>query len=182
MGERELTVRQRHLVQRHLGLVRQIASNRRFRGRASPDELYSYGCDGLVSAAHDFPGGNFDAYAAPAIRVAIGRGLADLCPWGRWPTLTAWRVGRVLPAVGPARGLEDLTPDPHDEVGAVDDADQVAAALALLSGPQRALVADYYLHGVSQADIAQRLGCRENAVCHQIGRAVRRLRQRLQPV
>jgi len=87
--------------------------------------------------------------------------------------LSLWRRGRretTLPD-----GFDH--PDHRDDTAAFDDQDQLAQALALLPPKQRAVIVLRYYAGLSEAEIADVLGCAAGTVKSQTSKAMRTLRR-----
>lgn len=88
----------------------------------------------------------------------------------------AWRsVRRQWRGERPAADLPDR-PDPADPVGDVDRADAVLQALRTLPAAQRIVLVLRYWEGLSEAEIADRLGCSAGTVKSRASRAVSFLR------
>lgn len=68
-----------------------------------------------------------------------------------------------------------------DEVATYDDQDQLARALAVLPPRQRAVIVLRYYAGLSEAEIADTLGCATGTVKSQTSKAMQRLRRELVP-
>jgi RNA polymerase sigma-70 factor (sigma-E family) len=66
---------------------------------------------------------------------------------------------------------------PGDAEAAYDDQDQLARALAVLPPRQRAVVVLRYYEGLSEAEIADVLGCARGTVKSQAAKALRSLRR-----
>lgn len=83
-----------------------------------------------------------------------------------------------------AESLTDAPPDvaaPADEMARVEDRDRLAAALAGLPHRQRAVVVLRYWEDLSEAEVAQTLGCSPGTVKSQAARALAKLRAVLLP-
>ena len=84
-----------------------------------------------------------------------------------------------------ARSRESTMPDtfdvaaPGDASASYDDQDQLARALAVLPPRQRAVVVLRYYEGLSEAEIADVLGCARGTVKSQSSKALRTLRRAL---
>jgi RNA polymerase sigma-70 factor (sigma-E family) len=84
-----------------------------------------------------------------------------------------------------ARSRESRIPDtfdpaaPGDASASYDDQDQLARALAVLPARQRAVVVLRYYEGLSEAEIAEVLGCARGTVKSQASKALRTLRRAL---
>ena len=70
-------------------------------------------------------------------------------------------------------------PAPGDAAAAYDDQDQLARALAVLPPRQRAVIVLRYYEGLSEAEIADELGCARGTVKSQAAKALRTLRSAL---
>ena len=84
-----------------------------------------------------------------------------------------------------AHSRESLVPDTFDIAAlgdasaSYDDQDQLARALAVLPPRQRAVVVLRYYEGLSEAEIAEELGCARGTVKSQAAKALRTLRRAL---
>ena len=78
------------------------------------------------------------------------------------------------------RPREQARPDPEAEDHATDPVDDLADVLAGLPFRQRAAVVLRFYGGLSQAEIADQLGCRPGTVGSLIHRALKRLRTTLE--
>jgi len=114
---------------------------------------------------------------------------ALLTTWQRWSTLRDQKAGeaytrRVVVTTyvswrrafheRPTQTVPDLAAD--DLVGRAELRHDVAAALALLSPRQRAVIALRYLDQLTEAETAAALGCSIGTVKTQAARAIARLR------
>jgi len=68
-----------------------------------------------------------------------------------------------------------------DETASYDDQDQLARALATLPPRQRAVIVLRFYAGLSEAEIAETLGCAPGTVKSQASKAMQRLRRELTP-
>jgi RNA polymerase sigma-70 factor (sigma-E family) len=68
---------------------------------------------------------------------------------------------------------------PGDRLATYDDQDELAGALALLPPRQRAVIVLRYYEGLSEAEIAEVLGCARGTVKSQAAKAMRTLRRAL---
>jgi RNA polymerase sigma-70 factor (sigma-E family) len=68
-----------------------------------------------------------------------------------------------------------------DETASYDDQDQLARALAVLPPRQRAVIVLRFYAGLSEAEIAETLGCAPGTVKSQSSKAMLRLRRELMP-
>jgi RNA polymerase sigma-70 factor (sigma-E family) len=89
--------------------------------------------------------------------------------------LSWWRARRRESAIPEAFDAAD----PGDAAAAYDDQDQLARALAVLPPRQRAVVVLRYYEGLSEAEIADVLGCARGTVKSQAAKALRTLRRAL---
>jgi RNA polymerase sigma-70 factor (sigma-E family) len=69
-----------------------------------------------------------------------------------------------------------------DDTASYDDQDQLARALAVLPARQRAVIVLRFYAGLSEAEIADALGCAPGTVKSQASKAMQRLRRELVPV
>ncbi|MEX2275004.1 MAG: SigE family RNA polymerase sigma factor [Actinomycetota bacterium] len=83
-----------------------------------------------------------------------------------------WR--RYLPRVAPSSGQVDPS-------GGVDDRDMIWRALSTLPARQRACLVLRYYEGLSEAEIADVLGCTPGTVKSQTHKALKNLRKEVQP-
>ena len=91
--------------------------------------------------------------------------------------LSAWR--RSKRETGLPDGFDVVTRT--DETASYDDQDQLARALAVLPPRQRAVIVLRFYAGLSEAEIADVLGCAPGTVKSQASKAMQRLRRELTP-
>jgi RNA polymerase sigma-70 factor (sigma-E family) len=91
--------------------------------------------------------------------------------------LSGWRRARRETGLPVAFDVADRT----DSTASFDDQDQLARALAVLPPRQRAVIVLRYYAGMSEAEIAQTLGCATGTVKSQASKAMQRLRHELAP-
>ena len=164
----------RHLIERHLPLVRAIAG--RYAGAGEPlEDLVQVGAIGLIKAADRFDdrhGTPFPAYAAPFIVGEIRHHLRDRC--------APVRVPRRLQAEGLRVTAVEL--DEAAEPTASDHAvDRLAlgAAVRALAPRERRLVLLRFVGDLSQAQIASRTGISQVHVSRTLRGALNRLHEQL---
>jgi len=68
-----------------------------------------------------------------------------------------------------------------DATASYDDQDELARALAVLPARQRAVIVLRFYTGMSEAEIAETLGCAPGTVKSQASKAIQRLRRELTP-
>ena len=89
--------------------------------------------------------------------------------------LSAWRRTRRESALPEGFDIADSA----DATGSYDDQDRLARALSVLPPRQRAVVVLRFYAGLSEAEIAETLGCAPGTVKSQAAKAMRTLRRAL---
>ncbi len=164
---RPLTDAQRELAARFLPLARSLAKPLKLIFTQWKDEFESAACMALVEAARSFDPSRNIKFATFA-RFRIRGALVDV---GRGMGLSGWENEEEE-----APGLVSLTPY-NEEHGAVliavspppvgaefDDIDAVEHWLKKLPKKHATVCRQYYLHGKTQAEIAEVLGCSQAEV------------------
>jgi len=167
----------RHLIERHLPLVRAIA--RRFAASGEPPEdLAQIGAIGLIKAADRFDAGrgvSFSAYAAPFVAGEIRHHLRDRCAPVRVPRRLQAQGVRVT-AVALDHAPDGAQVDP---MGQAQDRLALGAALRSLAPRERRILQLRFGEDLSQAQIARRTGLSQVHVSRTLRGALVRLHDQL---
>jgi RNA polymerase sigma-70 factor (sigma-E family) len=91
--------------------------------------------------------------------------------------LSGWRRSRRETGIPDGFDIATRT----DQTASYDDQDQLARALAVLPPRQRAVIVLRFYAGLSEAEIAETLGCAPGTVKSQASKAMQRLRRELTP-
>jgi RNA polymerase sigma-B factor len=168
------------LIEDHLPLVRSVA--RRFAGEEPLDDLVQVGTIGLIKAVDRFDaerGSELAPFAAASIAGEIRHHLRDRCAPVRVPRRLRAEGLRVRPV--PLEAIAELARE-ADATAAADDRVAVETALRLLDARERHIVALRYFGGLSQAQIASRVGLSQAHVSRLLGGALGKLGRALDPV
>jgi RNA polymerase sigma factor for flagellar operon FliA len=185
MSPREALCRRDELVRHHLPLVHQIA--RRLRRRLGPwldlEDLEAHGRVGLLEAAARYrrASGGFQGFATPRIRGAMLDALRANGPFSRRQVQAHRETGSPPVRHVPSEGLAADALAIDELVAQVQVRVRVRRALAMLSGLELAFIHALYYEGKFLAEVGRDLGVSRSWACRLHARAVRRLRDVLDP-
>jgi RNA polymerase sigma factor (sigma-70 family) len=164
------------LVERHFGLVYTVALARLRDPEIAEDLAQEVMLRACLHLERLGPQGNFPAWVA-----RIARNLAT--DWQR----RGQRASRLLPMVPLEQMKVPEVPDrqakgARETMASDQESQALREALFELPEEERELVMLHYTEGLSQSEIAERLGTTQPTVSRQLKRALARLRGRLEPL